>query len=422
MEYDLTQKILPFLDRHLIYPLLQFLKGRGVYDDKELLQLEYDLLKETNMTDYLVVLSKELGGKDDKELQVKKENVVKTIAELEESTKPVFEVLENPEVVSELKENKTQNQQLLTSKYGLSVEQINLLYKFGQFQYNAGRYQAASDILYHFRALSTDHELVASATWGRFACEILTAQWDSVIEELGKLRDSVDSRSLDPQQQLHQRMWVIHWALFPFFQNDTKGKDALCDLFFSSSYISTIQAACPWILRYLVVAVIAGGHPHTASVFQKRLKDLVRVVGQEEYEYQDPLTRFVKSLYIDYSFEDAQNQLADCEKVLKQDFFLADSGDAFLESARKLMSQVYCRVHKRVDIAQLSQTLNLTQEQGEKWIANLIKDSRMDAKIDESDSTVILNHPSVSVYQQVIEKTKGLTFRSSQVLNQGVTI
>jgi PCI domain len=31
---------------------------------------------------------------------------------------------------------------------------------------------------------------------------------------------------------------------------------------------------------------------------------------------------------------------------------------------------------------ELSQTLNLTQEEGEKWIVNLIRDTRVDAKID----------------------------------------
>ena len=39
----------------------------------------------------------------------------------------------------------------------------------------------------------------------------------------------------------------------------------------------------------------------------------------------------------------------------------------------------------------------------------------MDAKIDYQEGTVIMNHPPQSVYQQVIEKTKGAFFRT-QVL------
>lgn len=63
----------------------------------------------------------------------------------------------------------------------------------------------------------------------------------------------------------------------------------------------------------------------------------------------------------------------------------------------------------------LSTRLGLNQDEGEKWIVNLIRDTRVDAKIDYKEGTVIMNHPPQSVYQQVIEKTKGAFFRT-QVL------
>lgn len=63
----------------------------------------------------------------------------------------------------------------------------------------------------------------------------------------------------------------------------------------------------------------------------------------------------------------------------------------------------------------LSTRLGLNQDEGEKWIVNLIRDTRLDAKIDYKEGTVIMNHPPQSVYQQVIEKTKGAFFRT-QVL------
>lgn len=59
--------------------------------------------------------------------------------------------------------------------------------------------------------------------------------------------------------------------------------------------------------------------------------------------------------------------------------------------------------------------LGLNQHEGEKWIVNLIRDTRVDAKIDYKDGTVVMNHPPQSVYQQVIERTKGGFFRT-QVL------
>lgn len=68
----------------------------------------------------------------------------------------------------------------------------------------------------------------------------------------------------------------------------------------------------------------------------------------------------------------------------------------------------------------LSARLNLTQAEGEKWIVNLIRDTRVDAKIDTKDGTVLMNHPPQSIYQQVIERTRGGFFRT-QVLTAAVS-
>lgn len=421
-KYDLTEKMMPFLDRHLMFPLIESLSAKGIYDENTLTQLKYDLLKDTNMVDYTSELYGHLnnGSAPPAELTQKRDAVLSESEKYEESCKKVLSVFENPEVVAQLKQDKQHNQQILESNYNLTTDKINDLYKFGQFQYNCGKYHSAADLLYHFRVLSTDNSLVSSATWGKFAADILNGDWDSSMEELQKLRDIVDHRSFgDPLTQLHHRTWIIHWSLFPFFKSEN-GRDQLGDLFFSSSYISTIQAACPWILRYLVAAVVTANRGHNSNAFQRRLKDLIRVVNQEQYEYQDPLTEFIRALYIDYDFEEAQAKLSEVEAILKTDFFMTEIADTFLESARHLVSELYCRIHQRIDVEQLSARLNLTTEQGEKWIANLIQGSKMDAKIDESEGTVIMNHPVTSVYQQVIEKTKGLTFRSSQVLTQSI--
>ena len=72
-------------------------------------------------------------------------------------------------------------------------------------------------------------------------------------------------------------------------------------------------------------------------------------------------------------------------------------------------------------IRDLSTRLGLNQDEGEKWIVNLIRDTRVDAKIDYKAGTVLMNHPPQSVYQQVIERTKGGFFRT-QVLRYVLSI
>jgi len=240
------------------------------------------------------------------------------------------------------------------------------------------------------------------------------------MEEINKVKESIDTKLFtNPLAQLTHRTWLIHWTLFPFF-NHEPSKDAICELFFSAPFINTIQTACPWILRYLTAAVITNrSRTRNTGQYQKQLKDIIRIVKQENYEYRDPVTDFIKALYIDFDFEEAQKKLSEAEEVLRSDFFLVSASDNFVEAARHLISESYCKIHQRIDIKDLSARLGLNQDEGEKWIVNLIRDTRVDAKIDYKEGTVVMNHPPSSVYQQVIERTKGGFFRT-QVLSAAV--
>jgi translation initiation factor 3 subunit E len=298
---------------------------------------------------------------------------------------------------------------------------INALYDCGNFQYNCGDYASAAESLYQFRVLSTDNDKVSAATWGRLASEILSTNWEGAMEEIQKVRELIDSKLFsNPLAQLQHRTWLIHWALFPLF-NYEAAREPVLELFFNAGYINTIQTACPWILRYLAVAVITGrGRLRNSGAHQKQLKDIVRIVRQEAYEYTDPVTEFVRALYIDFDFEDAQRQLGRADEVLRSDFFLLGASDVFVDAARHLITESYCKIHARIDVKDLSARLGLNVEDGEKWIVNLIRDTKLDAKIDYKEGTVVMNHPPSSVYQQVIERTKGGFFRT-QVLTAAVS-
>ncbi|KAI9355574.1 eIF3 subunit 6 N terminal domain-containing protein [Pilaira anomala] len=408
---DLTMRMIPFLDRHLVFPLIEFLELKEVYAPEELLQAKYDLFKNSNMVDFVLDLYKKLHKTEEapKEFTEKREKVLSQMEELRTKAQSVMDILEKPEVIAALRQDKAQNLQYLKENYKFTDDSINILYEFGQFQYNCGDYGGAADYLYHFRVLSTDVERSLSATWGKMAAEILTGNWDAALEEMQKLREAIDQKSNStPLQQLQQRTWLLHWSLFIFF-NHPKGRDGIVDMFLTPQYINTIQTSCPWILRYLATAVV------TNKRRKNQMKELVKIIEQETYEYKDPVTEFVEALFVRFDFEGAQKKLKECEDVLSNDFFLAATQEDFMESARQFISETYCRIHQKIDIKEMSQRLNLSQEEGEKWIVNLIRDTRVDAKIDFEENTVIMNTPVTSVYQQVIERTKGLSFRS-QVL------
>ncbi|ATZ47558.1 hypothetical protein BCIN_02g08260 [Botrytis cinerea B05.10] len=421
-ENDLLPKLITHLDRHLIFPLLQFVGDQDDEPSPEITKAKFELLKKTNMTDYVASLHCEIEGVDEapKEYANKRQEILQRLEIFGQESEKITDLLGREDVVTGLRSDKVANLEFLKKEHDVTIEMVNVLYDFGNFQYSCGNYGAAAELLYQFRVLSTDDDKVTAATWGKLACEILTGNWESAMEEVQKVKESIETKLFNkPLAQLHHRTWLIHWALFPFF-NHEPARDVICDLFFSPAFINTIQTACPWILRYLTAAVITNrNRTRNTGQYQKQLKDIIRIVKQENYEYSDPVTDFIKALYLDFDFEEAQKKLSEAEEVLRSDFFLVAASENFVEAARHLISESYCKIHQRIDIKDLSARLGLNQDDGEKWIVNLIRDTRVDAKIDYKEGTVVMNHPPSSVYQQVIERTKGGFFRT-QVLSAAV--
>ncbi|KAG6910089.1 hypothetical protein DXG01_013141 [Tephrocybe rancida] len=434
-EHDLSKTIIPYLDRHLSFPLLAHLADTSLFPVKDVTAAQYELAKGTNMFDYAVNLFEQVYPDEEvpADFDVKRENAVSTHERLQQEAQAVLDVIENPDVAQALRQDKNQNLQYLKDNYNLTLDQITALYNFGQFQYSYGNYSGAADYLYHFRVLSTDNDLNTSAHWGKLASDILTGRWEVALEELNTLREAIDSRSpasvlasgtaSEPALvQLHSRTWLAHWSLFVYF-NHPQGRTLLLETFLSPTYLNTIQTSCPWILRYLATAAIlsrkASALPASTSTpvssrVRNAIREVVKVIQTEEYQYQDPVTAFLKELYIEFDFEAAQRELTLAEKVVGDDFFLGEFKDEFLDNARYLISEAYCRIHQKIDIADLSERLNLSRDEGEKWIVNLIRETRMgaDAKIDLEKNVIEINRPPLPVYQTIIEKTRGLALRT----------
>ncbi|KAJ2612374.1 eukaryotic translation initiation factor 3 subunit E [Coemansia sp. RSA 1365] len=414
-QYDLTTRMIPSLDRQLVFPLLEFLSTKDVYKAEDVLKAKVELLSSTGMVDYTGELYKQLHDVDDlpADFDKKREEVIEKLLESEMKTKHIREVIENPEVAGSLRQDKLQNMKLLHENYQCTPEMVLELYNYGQLQYSCGNYGGSADMLLHFSILSTDAELTLSAMWGKLASEILLGNWEVAFEDILKLRETIDKTHFkSPTEQLQQRMWLLHWSMFVFF-NHPKGRDGIVDTFMLPQYISTIQNACPWILRYLVAAVVTNRRKRSM------MQQLVKIIEQVAYMYRDPVTEFIEALYIDFDFDRAAEKLEQCEDVLDKDFFLTPAVDDFVENARFYFAEVYCRIHKRIDMAGLTERLNMKQEEGEKWIVKLIRDTRMDAKVDFKENTIIMNPSYNPVYQQVIERTRALVFRS-QVLNGAI--
>jgi len=371
------------------------------------------------MVDYAMDIHKSLYQTQDvpEEMTRRRVDVVSRLRSLEESAAPLIVFLQNASLVQELKSDKQYNLQMLSDRYQIGMEQIEALYQYAKFQFECGNYSGASDYLYQYRALCTNSDRSMSALWGKLAAEILMQNWDVALEELNRLKDVIDSKNFStPLIQLQNRIWLMHWSLFIFF-NYENGKNGIIELFFQDRYLNAIQTNAPHLLRYLATAIVINKRK------RNMLKDLIKVIQQEQYSYKDPITEFLECLYVNYDFDGAQQKLLECELVILNDPFLGkqveDGGyatvpvrDEFLENARVFIFETYCRIHRRIDIGMLSEKLSMSYEEAERWILNLVRSSKLDAKIDSNSGTLEMEPNYLNVYELLIENANILSVRT----------
>lgn len=423
-KFDLTNHFFDFVDRHLMYPLLDNLVT--IYDVKEVDNLQFNVLKDTYMTKELkeLYLSINPNEKDLPTEYLNRENdIINELVPLNESTKETLNILCSKEIQSNLKQNKIENRELIKTR-GIDDDKILELYKFGKLQYNRGDYVMASDLLNNFKLLSINQDLILKATCGKFISDILSGDIEEAKNEMINLRDVIDNRNYQGSSidQLKLRNWLIHNSLFIFFnENDLKKQSIngninlqllnMNEIFLSSSYISTIEASCPWILRYIISSVL-----YTKDF--KRLKDIIKAVEIENYEYNDPFTNLIQNLFIDFKFNKLNEILNNIEILIEIDFFINHlSKDEFINNIIELIIRSVLKIYKKLSINQLFKFVesNLCDLNKLKEIINKSNELKINVEnnIVSLNDDENINNPYFTVY----EKTKALSFKSNQFLN-----
>ncbi|KAJ9519028.1 hypothetical protein QJQ45_026293 [Haematococcus lacustris] len=402
--HELSPVLSKFLDRHL---------EKGIYDEADIMKAKLALLSNTNMVDFAMDIHKALNNSEDvpQSMKMRRSEVVARLRKLQLDVDPIIKCLESPNVVRNFRQDKAFNLQFLQEDFSISADHVEALYQYAKFQFECGNYEMAADLLQPYRTLCTSSERNMSALWGKLSSDILMQNFEAARDDINKLKDAIDNQTFaQPLVQLQQRTWLLHWSLFVFW-NHEKGKDDLIDLFMSPAYLAAIQINAQHLLRYLAAAVVVHKKKRNA------LKEVIRTIQQEAYEYSDPVTQFLESLFVHYDFDGAQQQLKECEDVLDNDFFLVACKEEFLENARLFVFETYCRIHQTIDITLLAERLNMDLQAAEKWITNLILNARLNAKIDSKSNTVVMGMQAESVHEQLIEKSKQLSMRTFALAN-----
>ena len=347
--------------------------------------------------------------------------------------------------------------------YDITPDVVDTYRQHAKYNFDCGDYQAARNMLEHYISLfanapappaNEDDEILGfikhekpqkgnekntgnaamyyltditpsllQVLWGKLACEILVEDWEaaSVAVEAVKtaMESMVSSNQMSPLQALSQRTWLLHWSLFVYWNDSAKGGlEQLVELFHTERYKQAITTNAPHLLRYLTAAVLLckrrvtkKGAAGSNAEARRLMKNLINVM--QDCEYTDPIVEFVNCLCVKFDFESAQTKLQECEQVLQSDFFLCRQTALFMEEARVFVFENYCRIHNKIDLADLGTKLAMNQEEAERWIVDLIRNADLDAKIDSEEGCVVMGGSVQSIYEQVMERTRDLNVRSA---------
>ena len=79
--------------------------------------------------------------------------------------------------------------------------------------------------------------------------------------------------------------------------------------------------------------------------------------------------------------------------ILLYSFYDKMTTDKFMHEARVMICEMYCTINRRVDLHMLAEKLQMTEEEAEKWMVEMVRNSSAgsntaDAKIDSSAKQV----------------------------------
>jgi translation initiation factor 3 subunit E len=245
------------------------------------------------------------------------------------------------------------------------VQKDNSL-EYAMYLYQSKQYQQAYEIL------MTQHS--NDGKWGKLACEIMLKDYASAFDSIMALKEIIE-QSKDQMNSVTQRAWLICWSMFVFFNGQKK--DQLLELYTNSVYMSCIQSVCPFVLKYVAVAVL------TCSKKRRTVKEFVRTLKQESDNFSSGITDFLIAIF-EFDFELVEQKFKAAQSEFKQDYFLKGELNSFVECGRLLILENICRVINFTSFDYLAKLFLSNATEVQKLIADFQQKSDLKFEITET--------------------------------------
>jgi len=144
--FDYTPMIVPHLDRHMVLPILQFLQANKLGKEEDLLAATVEFAQGTKMVDFFAAQYKQLKKTDQipKNMEDLRSEVLKQLVDWKEACTPLLDVLNDTELVNELRHDNNFHIEYLKRHYNATEDNVNQLYRYAKLNFDCGRYRDAA--------------------------------------------------------------------------------------------------------------------------------------------------------------------------------------------------------------------------------------------------------------------------------------
>merc|ERR1712080_347392 len=107
--------------------------------------------------------------------------------------------------------------------------------------------------------------------------------------------------------------------------------------------------------------------------------------------------KLVKLLFFDFNFEQA---------------------DLAINNSKELLFEVFCNIYSSVNIELISKYLDLSHEESEIWIVNLIRKNNIKARFSTDNKNILeLKTRHNNAYEETVKKSRDLLTKTNLLIN-----
>lgn len=241
---------------------------------------------------------------------------------------------------------------------------------------------------------------------------------NAVIDELKSLRSRLETRGPENYfQVVSGKCSLLHYIIMSSYIFPVEPDyDYLIELFATDSYMSAIQTCAPHLFRYLIFMLVLSKDKKKSAKFN--LSNVVATYENNLCTYEDEAVKFVIELYIKFNFEKANEELKKFKKEVANDIFLMGYEDIVMNNSKELLFEAFCNIYSSVDIELISKYLELSKEESEIWIVNLIRKNNIKARFNTDNKSLLeLKNMNRNVYEETVKRSRDLLTNTNLLVN-----